>query len=91
MTGLKIAIAVMTTLIVVGIAVIGVTIARRLSSLPAGTSAPISLDQPAGTHIVSLASTPDRLAVLVQGGGPDRILLLDPKTFKQLGEVQVSH
>ena len=91
MRGLKIAIGVMTVLIVLGVAVIGVTIVRRVSGPSAAHLAtPVLLAEPAGTHMVGIAALPDRLAVQLQGGGPDRILFLDPKTGTELGQMALS-
>jgi hypothetical protein len=85
---LKVLVVVMGVMIVVGIAVVAVTIVRRVSGTvgappPAAVSAlpsRIVLDQPPGTRIAGMAATSDRLAVRLEGGGPDRILLLDPRT-----------
>jgi len=91
MRGLKIAIALMTVLIVLGVAVIGVTIVRRVSGPSAAhPAAPLLLDEPAGTRMVGIAALPDRLAVQLQGGGPDRIVFLDPKTGAAIGHLSLS-
>ena len=98
MRGLKIAIGVMTVLIVLGVAVIGVTIMRRVSGRSAAHPAapmllattPVLLDEPAGTRIAGIAALPDRLAVQLQGGGPDRIVFLDPRTGAAIGQVSLS-
>ena len=75
----------MGVLIVLGVAVLAVTVVRRLSVAPMTTAAVLA--EPDGTHMASLAPAGDRLAVLLQGGGPDRILLLDPHTGQVLGRV----
>jgi hypothetical protein len=79
MRGVKIAVAVMSVLIVLGVAVIGLTIVRRLSGGNA-VAAALVLQEPAGTRIGGIASAADRLAILLQGGGTDRVVLLDPRT-----------
>ncbi len=78
MRGLIAAIGVMSVLIVVGVAVIGVTIVRRIGAMP---TAPVTqaLDEPVGTRIAGIATLPEGLAVLLQGGGPDRVMVVDPK------------
>ncbi len=38
----------------------------------------VVLDEPAGTRIVSVGGFGDLLAVTLSGGGPDRVVLLDP-------------
>ncbi len=68
----------MGVLIVAGIAVIGITIARRMGG-PA-VVANLTLSEPDGTHIAGIASAADRLGLLLQGGGPDRVVLVDPKS-----------
>ncbi len=91
MGGLKLAVGVMTVLIVVGVAVIGVTITRRLSSSASPLAAPVQLAEPAGTRIVGIAAVADRLAVQLQGGGPDRVRLFDAKTLRPLGELRLAN
>ena len=90
MGGLKLAVGVMSVLIIVGVAVIGVTITRRLAGVPAPIAAPVQLDEPAGTRIVGIAALPDRIAVQLQGGGPDRVRLFDAKTLRPLGELRLA-
>ena len=85
MRGLLAAVIVMSVLIVVGVAVLAVTIVRRLSN-PA-TPAEVTLSEPTGTHMQAIASAGDRLAVLLIGGGADRIVLLDPRTGKATGHI----
>ena len=76
MRALKISIAVMTVLIVVGVITLVFTITQRLTvpHLAATTS---GLSEPAGTRILQIAQSGDRLTLLLQGGGPDRIVVLD--------------
>jgi hypothetical protein len=88
MRGLKIAVAVMSALILAGLVVVGVTVVRRLST-PAPGVVDVLLPEPAGTKIVGITTLPDRVAVLLQGGGPDRIRLLNPRTLQSEGEVRL--
>jgi hypothetical protein len=90
MQALKALTIVMGILIVGGTAVLGVVLARRMGS---GTAAPVSvlLDEPAGTHIAGIAGAGDRLAVQLQGGGPDRLVLIDPHSGTPTGRVGLSH
>ena len=82
--GLMAAVIIMGVLIVAGVAVIAVTIVRRMASTPTQTAqlqmgqlqtaqsqAAQSLNEPPGTHIAAIASAGNRLAVLLTGGGPD--------------------
>ncbi len=65
----------MGILIVVGVAVVGVTIVGRLGGRSPASS--LVLDQPAGTRIVSVSLAGGRLALVLQGGGPDRVVIVD--------------
>ncbi len=75
----------MGVLIVLGVAVLAVTVIRRLSVAP--MQAALVIDEPAGTHMLGMAAAGDRLAVLLQGGGPDRVVLLDPRSGQIVGRV----
>ena len=94
MRALKVATIVMGVLIVVGTTVLIGTIAHRVAapppaSLPAASLA-LMLDEPAGTHIAGIAAAGDRLAVQLQGGGGDRIVLLDPRTGSVVGRISLA-
>ena len=85
MRAVKIAAAVMGVLIVIGTVVLAVMIARRPApvaenaAVPA-VSSPASTREPAGTTIVTITAAGDRLAVQLRGGGPDRVVFVDPAT-----------
>lgn len=70
----------MGVLIVVGVAVVAVTIMHRMAA-PAGVAAvpalAATLAEPAGTHIFAVSTVGDRLAVVLQGGGADRVVFVD--------------
>lgn len=76
---------IMGVLIVVGVGVLGVTIMRRLSNPAASPAA--TLDEPAGTRMVGAAAAGDRIAIVLQGGGPDRLVLVDGRTGLTVGRV----
>ena len=78
----------MGVLIIVATTVLVVLIARRLGGPPVA-SAPINamLEEPTGTRIVGIAAIGDRLAVQLQGGGADRLLLLDARTGLVAGRI----
>jgi hypothetical protein len=81
MQALRVAVVVMGVLIVAGVAVIGVTLARRVYSVPPqAPMAQMLLDEPAGTHIAGVSALPDRLALRLEGGGPDRVVMVDLRT-----------
>ena len=86
MRALVAAVVVMGVLIVAGVATLAVTIVRRLAAPPLQAAA-ATLDEPAGTHMQQLAAAGDRLAVLLSGGGPDRIVLLDPRSGQVTGRI----
>jgi hypothetical protein len=80
MRALLVAVIVMGVLIVAGVVVIAVTVANRLgggATPGAGAAVQATLDEPPGTHIANVAAASDRLALQLQGGGPDRVVVLD--------------
>ncbi|MBW4023460.1 MAG: hypothetical protein HIU92_10040 [Proteobacteria bacterium] len=88
---LLIAVIAMGVLIVV---VTTVVIVKLVKDIVSGPSAPVTLTttmlhQPAGSHIVSIAAVDGRLSVLVEGGGPDRILLVEPGSGRVAGELML--
>jgi hypothetical protein len=93
---LKIAVVVMGVLIVLGTMGLVIGIARRsappsvppVAALPASVSA--ELDEPAGTRIAGIVALRDRLAVQLQGGGPDRVVLIDPATGTLVGRISLA-
>jgi hypothetical protein len=89
MRALKALTIVMGVLIVGGTAILGVMVARRLGG---GSTAPVSLvlDEPAGTRIAGIAAAGDRLAVQLQGGGPDRVVLVDPHSGATAGRIALA-
>ncbi len=95
MQALKIATIVMGVLIVIGTVGLIVAIARR-PAVPVGAVAalPVAvaavLDEPAGTRIAGIAAVRDRLAVELQGGGADRVVLVDPATGAVAGRISLA-
>jgi hypothetical protein len=85
---LKVLTVAMGVLIVLATTVLVVVIARRIggSSAPGGPVA-LVLDEPAGTRIVGIAGTADRLAVQLQGAGAERVVLIDPRSGAVTGRV----
>jgi hypothetical protein len=94
----KIAAIAMGVLILLGTTVIVVTIIRRVISGPVGLpEKPFAavLDEPEGTAIVGIAQVGtaqarERLAVHLRGGGPDRVLLIDPGSGAIVGRVSLA-
>lgn len=92
----------MGLLIVAGLAVLVTLMVQRMSpattpiaSAPAAVMIPgagataFALDEPPGTHIVSLSLAADRLALQLSGGGSDRVVIVDLKG-RVLGRVALS-
>jgi hypothetical protein len=89
MRALKVAVAVMGVLIVAGVATIAVVMARRL----AGTTAPVAsvtLNEPAGTHIAATALSGDRLALQLMGAGPERVVVVDLRSGRVVGQAALA-
>lgn len=98
MLWLKVAVVAMGVLIVAGVGVMGVTLVNRMSAYGGGNASPggggaasVLLDEPEGTRIVSVSLAPERLVVQLQGGGPDRVVLVDTKAGRVLGRVGLAH
>jgi hypothetical protein len=93
---LKIAVVVMGVLIIGGTTTLVVLVATRSAGLMAtsGGLPPVVtavLEEPEGSRIAGIAALADRLAVQVQGGGADRVLLIDPKTGAVAGRISLAH
>jgi hypothetical protein len=87
---LKVLVIAMGVLIVVATTVLVVLIAHRLGGGPVGrpaAAASVLLDEPAGTRIVGIAALGERLAVQLQGGGADRVVLVDPRNGDVVGRI----
>ena len=98
MQALKVVTIVMGVMIVAGTGVLIAVIAHRIASPHHGCggkrrwSTPFSLvlDEPAGTRIVGVAAAGDRLAVHLQGGGADRVVLVDPRSGAVAGRITLA-
>ncbi len=92
MRGLLVLVIAMGVLIVAGVATIAVTILHRMTTAAIIHPAPVSavLDQPAGTQIVAASAEGGRMALVLRGGGPDRVVILDAGTGLQVGEVRLA-
>ena len=97
MRALKVAVVMMGVLLVGGTVTLAVLIAKRLGSVgtrPVETSSsegssqgPVVLDEPAGTHIVGETVAGDRLVLQLQGGGADRVVVIDLRSMAVAGRV----
>ena len=61
---------------------------RPAVSRPA-VPASVTLDEPAGTHIVAVGGYGQGLAVTLSGGGPDRVVLLD-RALRVIGRITLA-
>jgi hypothetical protein len=90
MRALKIATIGMAVLIVLGTTVLIVTIIRRAAAPGVPADLATVLDEPAGTRIAGIAAVQDRLAVQLQGGGTDRVVLVDPHSGAVAGRISLA-
>ncbi|MCW3473937.1 hypothetical protein [Limobrevibacterium gyesilva] len=86
---LKVAVVVMGVMIVAGVATLAVVLAQRVLAVP-GPAAQAVLDEPEGTRIVGVSALPDRLALQLQGGGPDRVVVVDLRSGRVLGRAALA-
>jgi hypothetical protein len=98
---LKFAVAAMGVMIVLGTAALVMVIVQR-ESRPAASALPSSasasaiaavasvLDEPAGTHIVATTPVGNGLAVSLEGGGPDRVVVVDLRTGRTIARISLS-
>ncbi|NKC33758.1 hypothetical protein HEQ75_23040 [Roseomonas sp. BU-1] len=82
----------MGVLIVLGTVGLVVVLVQRMGGA-AGEAAlpPASLGQPAGTRMLSVAAAEGRIAVLVaRPDGTERLLLLEPRRGRVVGELRAA-
>ena len=99
---LKVAVVVMGVLIIGGTGLLGVVIARRMSGVgnaPASTGRAITpssaatlapdtlLEEPSGTRVAGTALNGDRMVLTLQGGGPDRVVVVDLRNGRVVARV----
>ena len=90
MRALKVVTIGMAVLIVVGTTALIAIIIHRSSSPSAPSQAwSLALDEPAGTHVAGIAGAGDRLAVQLQGGGGDRVVVVDPRSGAVAGRISI--
>lgn len=95
MRWLMVAVIGMGVLIVAGVAVLAVLLVQRMSAVSppiasAGSTPLVTLDEPAGTRIVGASPAGDRVAIVLGGGGPDRVVIVETRTGAVLGRVGLS-
>ncbi len=79
MRTLMVLVVAMGVLIVAGVAGLIAVVASRTGALRAPAFASAVLDEPAGTRIAGIASLGDGLALRLEGGGADRVVVVDPR------------
>jgi hypothetical protein len=93
MRALLAAVIVMGVLIVAGVATIAVTIVSRMSSggsAVTGAVAQAMLEEPAGTRIAGISLAADRVALQLQGGGADRVVVVETRSGRVIARVALA-
>ena len=86
MRALKVLVVVMGVMIVAGVAALGVLMTRRLTTGPASLGN-VTLDEPPGTRIAAAVPSGDVIVVHLQGGGPDRVAVVEMRTGRVVGRI----
>ena len=90
MRGLLVGLVVgMGLLILAGVTIIAVTIASRGTAVPPVAREAV-LDEPVGTRIAAVSAWADRLALRLEGGGPDRVVVVDVPTGRVVGRAALA-
>ncbi len=99
MRALRVLVVVMGVLIVLGTAALVAAVIYRApgrrpalpaAEVPGSVAARAVLAEPEGTRIAGVALSGGRLAVSLQGGGPDRVVLLDLASGQVVGAVSLA-
>ena len=80
-----VAVIAMGVLILVGVTTVGVVIVRRVLVQPPAPVRDAVLDEPVGTRIAGISALTDRVALRLEGGGPDRVVVVDLRTGQVVG------
>ena len=94
MRGLKWAVGIMGVLIVAGTVTLLTLLAMRATGGSVGTPAmaQVLLEEPIGTRLTSasLSAAGDRLLVRLEGGGPDRVAVVDLRTGRTVSRIALT-
>jgi len=90
MRGLVALTVVMGVVLIAGTGLLGVLIFHRLS-VPSAPLPDLYLDEPSGTRMAGIASLGERLAVRLEGSGPDRIVVIDVVHGRVVGHIGLAH
>jgi hypothetical protein len=89
MQALRVLVVVMGVMIVLGMVALGVLLARRVAA-PPPAMATLTLDEPAGTQILSANHSGDTVALTLRGGGPDRVVMIDARSGRVTGRIALA-
>ncbi len=97
MRALKFVTIAMGVMILAGTGVLVAVIVHRVVT-PASVGEPVAsagalalaLDEPPGTRIAGITAVGDRLAMQLQGGGGDRVVLIDPHSGVVAGRIALA-
>ena len=92
MRALKFAVIAMGVLIIGATIALVVLVVQRVSGPGGAAASAVSavLDEPPGTRIASAAASNDWMVLQLQGGGVDRVVVLDPRSGRVLSRVALS-
>lgn len=83
---LKVAVIAMGVLIVAGVATLATLIAGRVAP-SRGHVRDVRLGEPSGTGVANATLSGDRVLLVLRGGGPDRIVVLDSASGQVLARI----
>ncbi len=89
MRALKIAVGAMGVLIIGATIALVVLVVQRVSGPGAATASAV-LDEPAGTRIAAATASSDWIVLQLQGGGSDRVVVVDPRNGRVLSRVALA-
>jgi hypothetical protein len=92
MQALRVLVVVMGVMIVAGTVTLGVLLAQKLGGggAPAAVAGPVLLDEPTGTRIAGAEGTGDTVVLRLEGGGPDRVVVVDARAGRVVGRIGLS-
>jgi hypothetical protein len=85
---LKVLVVVMGVLIVGGTVALAVLLVQRMGGPAAGARWEAALEQPEGTRIAGIATTEQGIGVWVTRPDGDRVLVVDPRRGRVVGEIR---
>ncbi len=86
MQALKVLVVVMGVMIVAGVIGLGVVMTKRLTAAAPGLGS-VTLDEPAGTRIVAASPGGEHVVLRLEGGGPDRVAVVDLRSGRVVGRI----